>query len=78
MILGHGSTEFGETLRVYESAGLVSGFQFRNEVEMAHTATALRWVYDEPCSGYSIGPGACKPWHPLFLLQWHRSLSHLW
>ena len=37
MILGHGSTEFGETLRVYESAGLVKGFQFRNEVEMAHT-----------------------------------------
>ena len=61
MILGHGSTEFGETLRVYESAGLVKGFQFRNEVEMAHTATALRWVYDEPCAVVtSIGPGALQ------------------
>ena len=61
MILGHGSTEFGETLRVYESAGLVRGFQFRNEVEMAHTATALRWVYDEPCAVVtSIGPGALQ------------------
>ena len=28
MILGHGSTEFGKTLRVYESAGLVKWFQF--------------------------------------------------
>ena len=61
MILGHGSTEFGETLRVYESAGLVKGFQFRNEVEMSHTATALRWVYDEPCAVVtSIGPGALQ------------------
>ncbi len=61
MILGHGSTEFGETLRVYESAGLVRGFQFRNEVEMAHTATALRWVYDEQGSVVtSIGPGALQ------------------
>ena len=61
MILGHGSTEFGETLRVYESAGLVRGFQFRNEIEMAHTATALRWVYDEPCAVVtSIGPGALQ------------------
>ena len=61
MILGHGSTEFGETLRVYESAGLVKGFQFRNEVEMAHAATALRWVYDEPCAVItSIGPGALQ------------------
>ncbi len=61
MILGHGSTEFGETLRVYESAGLLKGFQFRNEVEMAHTATALRWVYDDPCAVVtSIGPGALQ------------------
>ena len=61
LILGHGSTEFGETLRVYESAGLVKGFQFRNEVEMAHAATALRWVYDEPCAVItSIGPGALQ------------------
>lgn len=61
MILGHGSTELGETLRVYEAVGLVKGFQFRNEVEMAHAGTALRWVYDEPCAVVtSIGPGALQ------------------
>lgn len=61
MILGHGSTELGETLRIYEEAGLVKGFQFRNEVEMAHVGTALRWVYDEPCAVVtSIGPGALQ------------------
>ena len=39
----------------------MKGFQFRNEVEMAHTATALRWVYDEPCAVVtSIGPGALQ------------------
>lgn len=61
MILGHGSTELGETLRIYEAAGLIRGFQFRNEVEMAHAGTALRWVYDEPCAVVtSIGPGALQ------------------
>ena len=61
MILGHGSTELAETLRIYEAAGLVRGFQFRNEVEMAHAGTALRWVYDEPCAVVtSIGPGALQ------------------
>ncbi|ERP94411.1 hypothetical protein Q669_31315 [Labrenzia sp. C1B10] len=61
MILGHGSTELGETLRIYEAAGLVKGFQFRNEVEMAHAGTALRWFYDEPCAVItSIGPGALQ------------------
>ena len=59
MILGHGSTELADTLRVYEDAGLVRGFQFRNEVEMAHAGTALRWVYGEtPAVVTSIGPGA--------------------
>jgi 3D-(3,5/4)-trihydroxycyclohexane-1,2-dione acylhydrolase (decyclizing) len=61
MILGHGSTALGEALRVYEAAGLVKGFQFRNEVEMAHAGTALRWVYDEPSALVtSIGPGALQ------------------
>ena len=32
VIFGHGSTELGETLRVYEAAGLVRCHQFRNEV----------------------------------------------
>ncbi len=61
VILGHGSTELGETLRVYEAAGLVRVFQFRNEIEMAHAGTALRWVYDEPAAVVtSIGPGALQ------------------
>lgn len=61
MILGHGSTELGETLRIYEEAGLIRGYQFRNEVEMAHAGTALRWIYNEPCAVVtSIGPGALQ------------------
>ena len=61
VIFGHGSTALGEALRAYEAAGLIKGFQFRNEVEMAHAATALRWVYDEPCAVVtSIGPGALQ------------------
>ena len=61
MILGHGSTELAETLRIYEEAGLVRGYQFRNEVEMAHAGTALRWVYGETAAVVtSIGPGALQ------------------
>jgi 3D-(3,5/4)-trihydroxycyclohexane-1,2-dione acylhydrolase (decyclizing) len=61
VIFGHGSTALGEALRAYEVAGLIKGFQFRNEVEMSHAATALRWVYDEPCAVVtSIGPGALQ------------------
>ena len=61
MILGHGSTALGEVLRIYEKAGLVKGYQFRNEVEMAHAGTALRWIYDDPCAVVtSIGPGALQ------------------
>ena len=60
-IFGHGSTAIGEVLRVYEDAGLVRCWQFRNEVAMAHAATALRWVYGEPCAVVtSIGPGALQ------------------
>ena len=33
-IFGHGSTQIGEVLRVYEDAGLTRTFQFRNEVAM--------------------------------------------
>ena len=61
VIFGHGSTELGETLRVYEAAGLVRCYQFRNEVEMSHAGTALRLIYDEPCAVVtSIGPGALQ------------------
>ncbi|MYA86955.1 MAG: thiamine pyrophosphate-binding protein [Boseongicola sp. SB0662_bin_57] len=61
VIFGHGSTELGETLRVYEAAGLVRCHQFRNEVEMSHAGTALRMIHDEPCAVVtSIGPGALQ------------------
>ena len=60
-IFGHGSTAIADVLRVYETEGLVRCFQFRNEVEMAHAGTALRWVYDELCAIVtSIGPGALQ------------------
>jgi 3D-(3,5/4)-trihydroxycyclohexane-1,2-dione acylhydrolase (decyclizing) len=60
-IFGHGSTALAEAIRVYESHGLVKCFQFRHETEMAHAATALRWIYDVPCAVItSIGPGALQ------------------
>lgn len=60
-IFGHGSTALADVLRVYEGAGLVRCWQFRNEVEMAHAATALSWVYGEvPAVVTSIGPGALQ------------------
>ncbi|NLG49226.1 MAG: thiamine pyrophosphate-binding protein [Chloroflexi bacterium] len=58
-ILGHGCTELGEVLRVYESAGLVKMFAVRHETEAVHAAAALRWVTGEKaCVMTSIGPGA--------------------
>jgi 3D-(3,5/4)-trihydroxycyclohexane-1,2-dione acylhydrolase (decyclizing) len=60
-IFGHGSTDLGEVLRVYTEAGVTEVFNFRNEVEMAHAATALAWVYRETCAVVtSIGPGALQ------------------
>lgn len=60
-IFGHGSTALGEVLRIYEDAGLVRTWQFRNEVEMAHAGTALKWAYGETCAVItSIGPGALQ------------------
>jgi 3D-(3,5/4)-trihydroxycyclohexane-1,2-dione acylhydrolase (decyclizing) len=60
-IFGHGSTAIGEILRSYSKHGLVRCWQFRNEVEMAHAATALRWIYREPSAVVtSIGPGALQ------------------
>jgi 3D-(3,5/4)-trihydroxycyclohexane-1,2-dione acylhydrolase (decyclizing) len=60
-IFGHGSTALADVLRVYEAAGLVRSWQFRNEVEMAHAATALSWVYGEVAAVVtSIGPGALQ------------------
>ena len=60
-IFGHGSTALAEVLRIYEETGLTRTFQFRNEVAMAHAATALSWVYGEvPAVVTSIGPGALQ------------------
>jgi 3D-(3,5/4)-trihydroxycyclohexane-1,2-dione acylhydrolase (decyclizing) len=60
-IFGHGSTDLGEALRVYEEEGVVRCYNFRNEVAMAHAATTLRWQYGEiPAVVTSIGPGALQ------------------
>jgi 3D-(3,5/4)-trihydroxycyclohexane-1,2-dione acylhydrolase (decyclizing) len=60
-IFGHGSTDLGDVLRVYEEEGATRTVNCRNEVEMAHAATALRWQYGEPCAVVtSIGPGALQ------------------
>jgi len=60
-ILGHGSTEIGEVLRVYEEAGLVKSYPMRNELEASHAAAALRWTRDVKCAVFtSIGPGALQ------------------
>lgn len=58
-VLGHGSTEIGEALRVYEAAGVLRAFGVRHETEAAHAATALRWMTGERAAVVtSIGPGA--------------------
>lgn len=60
-IFGHGSTDLGEVLRVYEEEGATRTINCRNEVEMAHAATALRWQYGELSAVVtSIGPGAMQ------------------
>src|SRR6186713_3649765 len=60
-IFGHGSTDLGNVLRVYEEEGVTRTINCRNEVEMAHAATALRWQYGEISAVVtSIGPGALQ------------------
>jgi 3D-(3,5/4)-trihydroxycyclohexane-1,2-dione acylhydrolase (decyclizing) len=60
-IFGHGSTDLGEVLRIYEAEGATRTVNCRNEVEMAHAATALRWQYGEISAVVtSIGPGALQ------------------
>ena len=60
-IFGHGSTDLGEVLRVYCESGAVSVVNCRNEVEMAHAATAYAWVYEKtPAVITSIGPGGLQ------------------
>lgn len=60
-VFGHGSTDLAEVLRVYETVGLTRTHNFRNEVAMAHAATALKWLYGETAAVVtSIGPGALQ------------------
>ena len=57
-VLGHGTTEIGEVLRIYQQAGLIRVFNVRNEIEASHAATALRWITGEKAAVIaSIGPG---------------------
>jgi len=60
-VFGHGSTEIGEILRIYQEAGLVQVFNVRSELEASHAATALRWSTGEKAAVFtSIGPGALQ------------------
>ncbi len=60
-VFGHGTTEVGEVLRIYQEAGLVKVYGVRSEVEASHAATALRWVTGEKAAVVtSIGPGALQ------------------
>jgi len=60
-VLGHGSTEVGEVLRIYQGAGLVRVLGVRSEIEASHAAAALRWVRGEKAAVVtSIGPGALQ------------------
>jgi len=60
-IFGHGSTDLGEVLRIYHEEGVLSVVNCRNEVEMAHAATAYAWVYGKtPAVVTSIGPGGLQ------------------
>ena len=60
-IFGHGSTDLGNVLRIYDEEGVTRTINCRNEVEMAHAATALRWQYGEVSAVVtSIGPGAMQ------------------
>lgn len=61
VVFGHGSTEIGEVLRIYQEAGLVQVHGVRNELEASHAAAALRWVTGQKAAVItSIGPGALQ------------------
>jgi 3D-(3,5/4)-trihydroxycyclohexane-1,2-dione acylhydrolase (decyclizing) len=60
-VFGHGSTEIGEVLRIYQDAGLLKVYGLRSEIEASHAAAALRWVTGEKAAVVtSIGPGALQ------------------
>jgi 3D-(3,5/4)-trihydroxycyclohexane-1,2-dione acylhydrolase (decyclizing) len=57
-VFGHGTTEIGEVLRIYQQEGVVKVFNVRNEIEASHAATALRWITGEKAAIIaSVGPG---------------------
>jgi 3D-(3,5/4)-trihydroxycyclohexane-1,2-dione acylhydrolase (decyclizing) len=58
-VLGHGTTDIAEVLRVYAAAGVLRVYAVRHETEASHAACALRWVTGEKAAVLtSIGPGA--------------------
>ena len=60
-IFGHGSTDLGEVMRVYEEVGALKTYPVRNEVEAAHAATSLRWTTGTKSAVFtSIGPGGLQ------------------
>lgn len=60
-IFGHGMTDVGEVLRIYEQEGVVRVYNVRNEVEASHVAAMLRWKYNRVSAVFtSIGPGAMQ------------------
>lgn len=60
-IFGHGTTDVGEVLRIYEEENAVRTVNVRNEVEASHVASMLRWKYGEAAAVFtSIGPGAMQ------------------
>lgn len=60
-IFGHGMTDVGEVLRIYEQEGVVHVYNVRNEVEASHVAAMLRWKYNRVSAVFtSIGPGAMQ------------------
>ena len=60
-VFGHGMTDVGEVLRIYEEEKVVRIFNVRNEIEASHAASMLRWKYGETSAVFtSIGPGALQ------------------
>lgn len=58
-IFGHGATDLGEVLRVYEEYGLLKVYSVHHETEASHCASLLRWKYNIRSAVFtSIGPGA--------------------
>lgn len=61
VVLGHGTTDLGEALRIANKSEEISVIPCRNEIEATHAATALRWVTGEAVAVVtSIGPGALQ------------------